>query len=587
MKRFLGYFFMIALLIIHSCVKKSPQSGWKSGDLHPLEIKVAIEDPRVLSPEELTATEGVLIRSYLDTLNPNTYFPYGSDRETLISELHEFYRSVDYKPVWTTIQKPSSRVAELVSRLKKAYECALDPEIYRIELIRSLIEDVYSQGASTNLLRMLELDILLTCEYMLYAIHLNTGRMDPVKAIEIWFVETKKPDLSANLEWGLQNGIDKSLERLEPIREDYLKLKSYSNHLYEVTRSLEQNPEIDLSLAGLRRGDKSPAIVNLKKLLKITGDLPSQNDAEDPELDERLEEALRRFQSRHGLEASGEIDENTLERLRIDPQDRLRTIAANMERMKWFPEFADTRIVINVPEFRMRLYENGKQILEMKAIVGEELNPTPVFSDALEYLVFNPEWIIPSSIAAGEFLPKLKEDKNYLDEDQFLVYESWEKDASLVDPSRIKWSRVDEEDFPYKIVQKPGVQNPLGKVKFMFPNNHSVYLHGTPANHLFSADERGFSHGCIRLEKPFELVDYLLDNIEEWDEDKIREALDGEDPVQAHVEKIPVYIIYETAFFDDEDNLNFRDDIYGIDSAQWDAWDKMKASGIRLPERSI
>jgi murein L,D-transpeptidase YcbB/YkuD len=205
----------------------------------------------------------------------------------------------------------------------------------------------------------------------------------------------------------------------------------------------------------------------------------------------------------------------------------------------------------------------------MRVIVGKEYASTPVFSDTLEYIVFNPDWTVPLSIAQKEILPVLQKNPDYLEKNNMAVYETWnEKDTAALDPYATDWSQFTPETFNYRIVQKPGPQNPLGRVKFMLPNDLFIYLHDTPNDHLFKRKERSFSHGCIRLEQPFELAKYFLN----WDDEKINKQLEQEITTSVNLtKKWPVQIVYRTAWIDESGVLNFRDDIYGHDKVQLNA----------------
>lgn len=572
MRKSIVYAFILILTpAVHSCTKRISEK-YAGRTLHPLELEYAMENPQALDKDRLRENIDYLVRNFLDTLDFKIYFRQERHAKFLAGQFGKFYKSQDYQPAWTTLETPLRAAGTLMQRLQMAHREGLEPEAYTPGAIMDLIEKTYpGNSGAVNLKDMIELDFLLTSRYLLYGYHLNAGRIDPEEVFENWYFKPGEVDLAANLAWALQNDLEAALDKLEPDRWEYRQLKEYYNQFLEKLRESEENIRLSHSLAGAGTGAKHHEIQAVKKALKQTGDLPLR-EPEDTVFDEALEKALMHFQRRYGLESTGKLDQSTIFQINVPIEHRLRVIRVNLERLKWFPRFDKTRIVVNVPEFRMRLYEDGNEKIGMRAIVGEELNPTPVFSDNLEYIVFNPTWTVPTSIAVKEFLPRLKEDPGFMAEDRYLLYDGWHDDAQLLDPDKVKWAKVDEEDFPYKIVQEPGDFNPLGKVKFMFPNNHSIYLHGTPATHLFDKEELGFSHGCVRLEKPFDLVDYLLENYSDWDKEDYLDALKKDEPVEVYLtEKLPVYMVYETAWVDEEGALNFRDDYYGIDSAHWRA----------------
>lgn len=243
-------------------------------------------------------------------------------------------------------------------------------------------------------------------------------------------------------------------------------------------------------------------------------------------------------------------------------------IILNLERLRWDPHLQGRgdEIVINVPEYTMRVYRDGKERMKMRVVLGSEYTPTPVFHDTLQYIVFNPTWAVPRSIFAKEFLPRLIEDPAHYDPDRFIFYKNGER----IDPRDEKWSSNKLDTSAFRAVENPGENNALGKVKFMMPNDHAIYLHDTPASSLFSRKERALSHGCIRLEHPEEFARYLLADRKDWDDDRIREAMSGKTPSQVELDRpFPVYIIYRTVWVDDDNVAHFRDDIYGHDKRQF------------------
>jgi murein L,D-transpeptidase YcbB/YkuD len=239
------------------------------------------------------------------------------------------------------------------------------------------------------------------------------------------------------------------------------------------------------------------------------------------------------------------VDEETLAELNVPVQDRIRQLQVNMERWRWLPgSFGDRYILVNVPEFRLDLVEGGKTAYTMRVVVGKDQSRTPAFSDKMTYLELNPAWNIPDTIAREEILPKLASDPGYLARNNMEVI----------------------PDTDGRLRQRPGPDNPLGKIKFMFPNEYDIYLHDTPADHLFSRTERDFSHGCIRLEKPLELANILLKGDPEWTPEALQAAIDsGEQKTISLDRPLPVHILYWTAWVEKDGSVQFRKDIYGHD----------------------
>jgi murein L,D-transpeptidase YcbB/YkuD len=304
----------------------------------------------------------------------------------------------------------------------------------------------------------------------------------------------------------------------------------------------------------------------LKKRLAHSGIIDTTQVASSGDASQ-LEEALRDFQQRHGLKPDGKLTAETVKWLNRPVQEVVQMIELNMERIRWLPDsIGDTYLLVNTPEYVLKAFKEGKKEMEMNVIVGQEYASTPVFTDTLEYVVFNPDWTVPPSIAQKEILPILQKNPDYLLNQDMSVYETWnEKDTMALDPHATDWSQFTPETFKYRIVQNPGPKNPLGLIKFMMPNDLFIYLHDTPADHLFGRSKRSLSHGCIRLEKPTELAMYVLG----WDEAKVKEYISKEKPENVSLkEKMPVQIVYRTAWVDEEGKLNLRDDIYGYDKIQ-------------------
>jgi murein L,D-transpeptidase YcbB/YkuD len=274
------------------------------------------------------------------------------------------------------------------------------------------------------------------------------------------------------------------------------------------------------------------------------------------------------FQSTHGLNPDGVVGNDTREALNISPEQRVMQIQVNMARWaKLSKELGDHYIIVNIPAFTMNLVENGNSVLNMKAIVGKPERPTPEIESTVTRIVLNPYWNVPKLIAQKDIIPKIINDPGYLDEMNIkILNREDDSDSYEIDPGEIDWQAVEAEGFQYHFRQDPGENNALGLVKFEFENSHDVYMHDTPAKELFDAEKRDFSSGCIRLEKPFELVTYLMAQNENWSEERMQSILDaGKTSYIKIARPMPVIIAYLTAFVDDSGQLQFRNDIYGWD----------------------
>ncbi len=318
----------------------------------------------------------------------------------------------------------------------------------------------------------------------------------------------------------------------------------------------------------LARGDRGERVAALRERLRATGELHASKNAE-PVYDDNVAEAVARFRVRHGLQADSIVDGATLSALNVPVERRIMQIEVNLDRYRWLPaEFEKRYLMVNIPDFHLYGYEGGRERLEQRVIVGEEYqNATPVFADSMTYLVFRPEWNVPSSILVNEMLPKLREDIYDLAGHGFEVVDT-QADTLVRDLSSIDWDDVDPAQLPYRVRQRSGESNSLGLVKFMFPNRFNIYLHDTPSRKLFDQPVRTLSHGCVRVEKPVELADFVLDGQGDWDEKSIREAMEDPKATRGRAvsleRPVPVYILYLTAFMRGGE-LHFRNDPYGKD----------------------
>jgi len=301
----------------------------------------------------------------------------------------------------------------------------------------------------------------------------------------------------------------------------------------------------EINTKSFKMNDSSGAVLAVKRKLILTGDL-SPNDTSSI-YDTALENAIKNYQNRLGLTADGKLGSKTVEELRKPAIERVKQILINMNRMRWLPAEPEGRlIVVNIPAFMLHVYEGQKTVFTMPVVVGKEGHNTTLFSDKLTTIVFSPYWNVPPSIVKKEVLPGMQKDPDYLEKNNMEI--------------------TGGTDSLPVVRQKPGPENSLGKVKFLFPNVFNIYLHDTPAKWLFDKDVRAYSHGCIRLADAEKMADYLLQNNDNWTPEKINEAMNsGNEQSVKLKDPVPVFITYYTAWVDDNGQLNFRDDIYGHD----------------------
>jgi murein L,D-transpeptidase YcbB/YkuD len=330
----------------------------------------------------------------------------------------------------------------------------------------------------------------------------------------------------------------------------------------------------------LRPGDTDSRIPTLARRLAVTGDLPEGlstaiSDHYAPE----LEQAVRRFQARHGLDVDGIVGPGTLRAMNVLAATRVRQLEINLERARWvLDDISDYFILVNIAGFRVYVVRDRELVWETRAQVGRPYRKSPVFRDEMKYLVFNPTWTVPYSIATRDLLPQIKQDRGFFEARGFdLVGRNGER----VEPSSVDWTNVTAGSFPYTLVQRPGPANAMGRVKFMFPNEHAVYLHDTPSRYLFDRADRTFSSGCIRIENPFELAEILL-GPDGWTQARLQDVLDtGQERTVFLSTPVPVLLLYWTAQANLDGTVSFFPDVYDRDGAVDRALDEPFA--LKLP----
>lgn len=354
-----------------------------------------------------------------------------------------------------------------------------------------------------------------------------------------WFIPRKRVNMLSMLDT-LVKEKGKDINRYEPVNRQYALLRDQLKKYYEIQRLSTWVP-LDLITKKLVKGDTGKAVIQLKNKLSLLGDLPVADSGNI--FDESLELAVKRYQLRYGLKEDGVVGGGTLKELNQPLDYRIRQILVNMERIRWVPQEPESDfILVNIPEFKLHVFENGQYAHNMNVVVGTATNSTVIFTGNLKYVVFSPYWNVPPGILKKEVLPAMAKDPSYLKRNNMEQYGNGQ------------------------VRQKPGPQNSLGLVKFLFPNNFSIYLHDTPSKNLFKQDKRAFSHGCIRIAEPTWLASWLLRSDSSWTDAAISKAMNaGKERFVTLQKEVPVFIGYFTAWVDREGRLNFRDDIYGHD----------------------
>ncbi len=327
----------------------------------------------------------------------------------------------------------------------------------------------------------------------------------------------------------------------------------------------------------IRPDTEDPRVATLARRLAISGDLPDGDTAvSTSDYTETLQNAVRRFQVRHGLEADGLVGRATLRALNVSIEQRIDQIRVNRERVRRLSDSqSDELVLVNIAAFKAYVIRSGKIVWLTKVIVGEKDDETPEFRSTLKQIVFNPTWTVPRSIAGEEMLPKIKEDPGFFDKGK---YQLLDRDGNRIDPSGVEWSAYDIRNFPFTLVQQPGPANQLGQIKFMFPNEYSVCMHDTPAKALFARAARAFSHGCIRVDEPLGFAEVILGS-EGWTREQIDSQIESEETTTVDLtEPLPVFVVYWTAEVDDVGVIHFYDDIYERDATLLRALNRRRRS---------
>jgi len=477
--------------------------------------------------------------------------------------LATIYHEKGVQPLWVKADGPGSKARVIVDFLKRADEEGLDPADYEI----SEILELRQSDRPDDLAR---LDTLLTYNVVKYIHDMSYGQLkfrtsepalfaeagnthfDPLKALD---AARSAADLTSYL------------SGLAPAHRYYRNLK---NALIKIKAAPENGEWVEIKGGPLvKPGNSDPRLPVIRnRLAEEHGLVTEANDKLF--YDEELVEAISLFQLRHGLKTDSIIGPQTLAVLNISREEKINIIRINMARWRWQAhELGENYVMVNIAGFSLTAVKGNETILEMPVIVGKSQHQTPVFSDNIRYLDFNPFWNVTTSIARNEELPALRENPNHLVERNIRLFSSWQEDAIELDSTTIEWKNISRAQMSrYKLRQDPGPWNALGRVKFVFPNHHSVYLHDTPTRELFNHSFRSFSHGCIRVSRPLDLALFALEMKDPlWSSKKIDTIVtSGERKVITLSKPLPIHITYQTVWLDNQGIIHFNGDLYNRDA---------------------
>jgi murein L,D-transpeptidase YcbB/YkuD len=476
--------------------------------------------------------------------------------------LPAFYKQRDYQLAWSSHMDNARALAD---RILASHQEGLVPADYHAAGIQHLLAQ--SSGSKLSDSQRVDLDIMLSAALARYAYHLRFGKVNPERLDANWNIQRsfKGQDPLVELQGVIDSkAFDAQLDARISQLPVYPQLRA-ALAKYLATAAAGGWPAIPAGPT-LKPGMQDERVPLIRQRLRVTDDLSGEVAVNNPLLfDAALQAAVVQFQLRHGLDTDGVIGKGTLAAMNVPVAARIDQIRVNLDRARWVSQdIPETFVIVDIAGFNARLFRNGVVVWDEPAQVGKPYRSTPVFREDMTYLELNPTWTIPPTILANDILPKVKSDPSYLQKKHLQVLT---RDGQVVDPASIDWSSMSARGFPYILRQTPGPHNALGRVKFMFPNPHFVYLHDTPHQELFSRSSRAFSSGCIRVNNPYRLAELLLQDEDNWNLEKIALAVDTVKQQRVSLpEPVPVLLLYWTVSIDADGSVYFRDDIYQRDA---------------------
>ena len=495
----------------------------------------------------------------------------------------DFYQRNGYRPVWGD----AGYVEQMLGLLESSWEEGLDPDHYHLAELRSLRGGAGTSVPDTDY-RDAQFDMLLTDALILYARHLAEGKVDPRTLDSSWNYTRLdfKPEAvsGALLDAIAARQVGSLLERLKPDYDAYRLMRAALREQREVARAETFRPVPTAPV--LRPGDDHRNVIPLRHRLKQLGYL-APHEADSERYDTAVEQAVRQFQLRNNLDVDGVVGRQSYEVLNISARERVDRLRINLDRLRWVSEDVSAEfILVNVAGYELYYFRNGALQWETPVMIGTIDTPTPIFRAPLRYLEFNPTWNVPRSILERSLFDKFRANPQFAVEQRFAFYDN---NGAAVDPTAIRWDQYSASSFPYRVVQMPGPANAMGRVKFMFPNPHAVYLHDTPTRALFSRSQRAFSAGCIRVKAPLELARLLLDDPVAWSTADIQALLDSGAPRQVVqiARPVDVLLLYLTASPTPDGRIQYHHDVYQRDPDALAALETPPQASVRAKRDSL
>jgi murein L,D-transpeptidase YcbB/YkuD len=503
-----------------------------------------------------SSPERDVIREHISQIRDGNAVSVREGHIASVIVLPALYERRDYALVWT-----NPRAADqLIDIIEHIDEDGLDSQDYHLSDLLALRTEL---SANADAATRAEYDLLLTDSLIRLGYHLQDGKVDPEELDTNWNMTSTLGNLDSIL--AMSRAIELAelpqlVDELRPANPIYARMKLALARYRQLEAQggwprVPDGPTLKPGMSGER-------VIALRERLSASEALP--DGSASAEFDSSLEAAVKRFQQNHGLTTDGIVGPGTLAAMNVPVDARIDQIRANLERARWvLRNLPDSYVITDIAGFRVNLSRGGETVWSTRAQVGKPYRKTPVFRDTIRYLEVNPTWTVPPTILKQDTLPKIRKNPDYLrTRDMDVLTFSGKR----VDPASIDWSQYPDKPFPYLIRQRPGPKNALGRIKFMFPNKHAVYLHDTPSRSLFGRDARAFSSGCIRVQHPFEFAELLLDD-PAWTKEKLLEVVDSRKTTKIPLKKpIAVILLYWTVNADNDGNAVFKPDIYKRDA---------------------
>jgi murein L,D-transpeptidase YcbB/YkuD len=500
------------------------------------------EEKKVVRDTTITPKNAVT-GLYVDSIEMEKYITGQQLEDSAANRLRNFYNSRNFQFAWLA-ETGLAEQAKVFYELDKNYTAGSGDSTGTDRMLLKRMGDLLAKDTTIKSVTpaLINLELALTEHFFHFVTVAYEGKLDPA-ALQ-WYIPRKKLDAVTLLD-SLVAKKGKELEEWEPVNKYYKTLNKELNKWYGIQRRGNW-VKIDAGkVKKYKEGDTGMVITQLKQRLVDFGDMAAGDSSSI--FNAATTTAVKKAQKQFGLNQSGIADRLLFSALNVPVESRIQQMLINLERMRWTPLFPESRLIlVNIPEYKLHVFENKKEVLNMGIVVGKSATKTVIFSNMLKNIVFSPYWNIPPSIVRAEILPAMRRNKRYLAQKNMEQYGF-------------------SDGLPL-VRQKPGNTNSLGRVKFLFPNSYNIYLHDTPAKSLFAEEKRAFSHGCIRLAQPKKLAEYLLPDSAGWSPDRIEKAMSSKKENWVTLKKaVPVFITYFTSWVDKDGLLHFRDDLYGHD----------------------